>query len=107
MFGAVSTQGAPMSPDDHLTAQRAELQRAIDLVGAGAIARRCGVASQSVYKWRTCGVPIERAPGIELATGGQVTCDAVCPDVTWHRDARGAVVAYTVPIQALWPRAVA
>jgi DNA-binding transcriptional regulator YdaS (Cro superfamily) len=65
------------------------LQTAIDVAGGqSALARYCGVAQQVVWNWlnRSAGeVPPDRCPAIEQATAGQVTCEALRPDVRWAR----------------------
>lgn len=39
-----------------------------------------------------------RCPRIESATAGEVRCEELCPDVTWHRGHDGRVIGYTVPV---------
>lgn len=87
--------------------QDTPLQRALALVGIGVVARHCGISPQSVHRWKVSGVPFDRAPGIEVATGGRVRCEDICPGVAWHRDEHGYPVAYTVRIESVTLRAIA
>lgn len=50
---------------------------------ASNLARALGVSIQVVTNWRTRGVPAERCPDIEQATGGKVRCEELRPDVAW------------------------
>jgi DNA-binding transcriptional regulator YdaS (Cro superfamily) len=65
------------------------LQKAVTAAGGQtALARACGVMQQVVWNWmhRSSGeVPADRCPAIERATDGQVTCEALRPDVRWQR----------------------
>ena len=55
-----------------------------DLGGTVAVARMAGVAPPSVTAWRKRGIPAERCPDIERATGGTVRCEELRPDVDWN-----------------------
>lgn len=57
------------------------------------------VTPQAVGKWARDGVPIERCPQLERASGGAVKCADMRSDVEWVR-ARGKVTAYTVKVAA-------
>ena len=61
------------------------LKRAIGVVGSQAeLARRLNVVQQVVNNWMRRGnVPAEYCPAIERATGGQVRCEELRPDVDW------------------------
>lgn len=59
----------------------------------------CSITPQAIYKWREAGVPTDRAPLIEAASGGVLRCEQICPDVDWLRDAKGNITGYRVPIQ--------
>tara|TARA_B100001105_G_scaffold255409_2_gene254688 strand:- start:911 stop:1204 length:294 start_codon:yes stop_codon:yes gene_type:complete len=52
-----------------------------------ALAQEIGAQPQLVWQWANAvrRVPQERCPLIERATGGQVTCMDLRPDVAWHR----------------------
>lgn len=54
--------------------------------GAGAnLARSLGVTQVMVSQWRygIKQVPAERCPAIEKATGGEVRCEELRPDIDW------------------------
>lgn len=74
------------------------ITRAIRELGLTGIARALNVSPPAVAKWRSAGVPADRAPAIEAATGGEVRCEDLRPDLTWERDAAGQVIAYRVPV---------
>lgn len=61
------------------------LKRAIEIADSqSGLAREVGVAPQVVNNWVRRGrVPAEHCPAIERATGGQVTCEDLRPDVDW------------------------
>ena len=62
------------------------LVKAIELLGGVSNAARVlpGVKNyQTVQQWRVAGVPAERCPDSEEATGGKVTCEELRPDVNW------------------------
>lgn len=61
------------------------LKRAIAAVGTQAeLARRLNVVQQVVNNWvRRGNVPADYCPAIERATGGQVRCEDLRPDVDW------------------------
>ncbi len=60
------------------------IERAAEVVGgATKLAAALGVTVQVVTNWRTRGVPAERCPAIERATGGAVRCEELRPDVAW------------------------
>lgn len=77
------------------------------LTGIAIIAAACGTSRQFIHKmrriWRDTGAPPramrEHAPAIELACGGTVRADELCPDVTWERDGAGVIVRYSVPVE--------
>ena len=65
------------------------LMNAIDIAvnhcsGLSALAAALNVSPQVVSNWRERGVPAERCPAIEAATGGLVRCEDLRPDVAWH-----------------------
>lgn len=49
------------------------------------LARKLGVTAGAVSQWANglSAVPAERCPLIEQATGGQVRCEDLRPDVAW------------------------
>lgn len=49
------------------------------------LARKLGVTAGAVSQWVNglAGVPAERCPAIEEATGGLVRCEDLRPDVRW------------------------
>ena len=49
------------------------------------MARLMGCKPPSVIEWRKRGIPAERCPTFERATDGATTCEALRPDVAWHR----------------------
>lgn len=62
------------------------ITKAIEIVGGAArLADRLGVSTQSVCFWRDGErrFPARLAPAVERITGGQVTCEMLCPDVEW------------------------
>lgn len=62
------------------------ITKAIEIVGGAArLANRLGVSTQSVCFWRDGErrFPARLAPAVERITGGQVTCEMLCPDVEW------------------------
>jgi DNA-binding transcriptional regulator YdaS (Cro superfamily) len=56
----------------------------------------CSITPQAIYKWRGAGVPLDKAPLIEVASGGAVQCEQLRADVRWIRDAAGNVTAYRI-----------
>lgn len=73
------------------------------------IADACGVTPVAVRHWSngTRQVPVDQAPAIERATGGGLTCEQLCPDVDWIRDASGQVTHYRVRVQSAESKEVA
>lgn len=59
----------------------------------------CSITPQAIYKWRGASVPLDKAPLIEIASGGAVRCEQICPDVDWERDSAGNLTGYRVPVQ--------
>lgn len=80
------------------------LRKAIDLLGGQApLAKLLGFRHQStVSNWLMRGrLPEEHCAAIEAATGGQVRCEDLRPDLRWQRDpATGAVLGYFVNVTA-------
>jgi len=64
-----------------------------------AIASAIGISPQAVGKWAREGVPLDRCPQLEQASGGAIKCADMRPDVVWVRS-RGKVTAYTVQVAA-------
>jgi hypothetical protein len=54
-------------------------------LGPSAIAAMCRCKAPSVVEWRKRGIPPERCVQIESASAGKYTCEAMRPDVCWHR----------------------
>ncbi|WP_336606339.1 transcriptional regulator [Calidifontimicrobium sp. SYSU G02091] len=54
------------------------------LGGPSKVARMLGIKPPSVIGWGGR-VPPDRCPAIERATGGEVTCEQLRPDVRWVR----------------------
>lgn len=52
---------------------------------AADLAKKIGVSPVLVSQWRTESrpVPVERCPAIDRATGGEVRCEDLRPDVDW------------------------
>lgn len=61
------------------------IERAISLMGGVAeTVRKLSLNGHAtVYQWTKTRVPAERCPQIERATGGQVRCEELRPDVAW------------------------
>ena len=61
------------------------LQRAIALLGGPVKAASvlCLRSYQVLQQWRVNRVPADYCPAIEKATGGDVRCEALRPDVDW------------------------
>lgn len=60
------------------------LQQAIELLGGQtALAAALGVRTGHLFYWLKNRVPAEYCPAIERATGGQVRCEALRPDIDW------------------------
>jgi DNA-binding transcriptional regulator YdaS (Cro superfamily) len=76
-----------------------ELSKAISILGSqGALGAAVGVGQSAVANWLKRGtVPAEYCPRIESATGGQVTCEGLCPDVAWSVLRNSAEAAPTEP----------
>ncbi len=76
------------------------------LNGISRLATACGVTRQFIQKmrrqWRDKGEPpkalLDYAARIETACGGAVKADALYANVTWHRDANGAITHYSVAV---------
>lgn len=51
------------------------------------LARALGCPPQLMWQWQAGKrqVPAERCPGIERQSEGKVKCEALRPDVVWHR----------------------
>lgn len=58
----------------------------------------CSITPQAIYKWRTAGVPRDKAPLIEVVSNGALRCEQLHPDVRWMRDEVGNVTGYRVDI---------
>lgn len=75
------------------------IDRAIQAVGTQAdLARALNVLSQHITNWRERGIPPERCPSIEAASG--IRCEELRPDLAWVRAELGQITGYTVPVQA-------
>jgi len=60
------------------------IENAIQICGGlSALAKSLHVEPQHVVNWRSRGVPAERCPAIERATGGKVRCEDLRPDIDW------------------------
>jgi DNA-binding transcriptional regulator YdaS (Cro superfamily) len=59
------------------------------------------ITPQAIYKWRDAGVPRDRAPLIEDASGGRLRAEDICPSVEWERDKGGNLTGYRVPVVRL------
>ena len=71
---------------DAIVIEKSPIEKASLHVGsASELARILGVKPPTVSQWRagTRPIPAERCPAIERATGGQVTCEELRPDVDW------------------------
>lgn len=68
--------------------------------GKAALARAINVSPGLIWQWikGERPVPAKRCADIERASAGQVRCEDIRPDKTWHRDANGAVTGYTTPV---------
>lgn len=72
--------------DTHAPTALTPIERAIEKVGsATALAALLQVTPAAVGQWKSGErrVPAERCPLIERATGGQVRCEDLRPDVAW------------------------
>lgn len=60
-----------------------------------------GVSQGLVGQWLTGRTKItpDRAIEIEAATGGEVRCEDLRPDLDWQRDRKGLVTGYLVKVQ--------
>src|SRR3569623_1575127 len=56
------------------------------------------ITPQAIYKWKKKGIPLDRAPQIEVASSGALRCEALCPQVDWIRGEDGQVIGYSVPV---------
>jgi DNA-binding transcriptional regulator YdaS (Cro superfamily) len=65
-----------MNLSDYLDAERGR---------GAALAAKLGVPAELISQWRNGvrQVPAERCPEIERATGGEVRCEDLRPDVPW------------------------
>lgn len=63
-----------------------------------ALARALGEFPQNIDNWRRRGIPLDKCPAIERATG--TPCEQLRTDVEWNRDESGAVTGYTVPLSS-------
>lgn len=69
------------------------LARAIDAAGGlSPLARICGVAPPTAFKWDVA--PAHHCPAIEAATG--VSCEELRPDLAWVRDEDERIVGHMV-----------
>lgn len=60
------------------------IDQAISVCGGLAnLSAAIGVPSQNVWNWRKRRVPAEHCPAIEKATGGEVRCEDLRPDIDW------------------------
>jgi DNA-binding transcriptional regulator YdaS (Cro superfamily) len=62
------------------------IERAAQILGSqSALADLCGVSKGAVSQWKEVGrrVPAEYCPLIEGATGGEVRCEDLRPDMNW------------------------
>lgn len=68
------------------------------------LARKLGVTAGAVSQWANglTAVAAERCPLIEQATGGQVRCEDLRPDVAWFvlRNTPELAKAPAIPVQA-------
>ena len=73
--------------DKTISPEKQALRRAADLLGGqAALAARLGFANRTgVWPWFNTErrVPAEYCPAIEAATGGEVKCEELRPDVAW------------------------
>ena len=56
------------------------------------------ISPQAIYKWKKHGIPLDRAPQIEVASNGALKCEELCPQVEWARGEDGQVTGYSVPV---------
>lgn len=62
------------------------MEHVIDhLGGPAAVARLVNCKPPSVIGWRRRSIPADRCPALEQASQGRYTCEALRPDVAWHR----------------------
>lgn len=93
-----------------MTPQSAVKEAVLALGSQAALCRRLSAAlgrpikGGHIYYWLNRGlVPQDVAPAMESLTSGAVRCEALRPDVTWHRDESGAVTGYTIPVTPATP----
>jgi DNA-binding transcriptional regulator YdaS (Cro superfamily) len=69
------------------------------------VAAVVGVSTSYVGHWLAGRRPLDpdRAPAIEFATG--LRCEEFMPHLRWHRDRKGRVTGYTVPLPEAASRA--
>lgn len=85
------------TPDKKTAAQG--LDQVLTRMSQAELARAMNVTAPAIGKWIRYGVPLPRCPQIEAATGGEVRCEDLRPEVTWHRGHDGRVIGYTVPVE--------
>jgi DNA-binding transcriptional regulator YdaS (Cro superfamily) len=56
------------------------------------------ITPQAIYKWKRKGIPLDRAPQIEVVSSGVLKCEALCPQVEWVRGEDGQVIGYSVSV---------
>ena len=64
------------------------IKRAAESAGSqAALALAIGVKQPTISEWARGErpIPADRCPDIECAANGDVTCEALRPDVRWHR----------------------
>lgn len=60
------------------------LKKAAKLVGTeAALAEAIGCTRQRLHQWHRRGIPTDFVPLIERATGGQIRCEELKPEVAW------------------------
>lgn len=100
----------PLEALDAACAALGGQQQLADALSQATPDRPC--STSAISQWRTRmqdgGLfPEERAEPVEAVTKRAVTCEELRPDLLWHRNGRGAVVAVARPIQPTPRRAAA
>ena len=64
-------------------------------INRGPLAKIAGCSRAAVAKWDV--IPLGRVPAVANSLG--IMPEILRSDVTWHRDAEGAITGYTVAVE--------
>jgi DNA-binding transcriptional regulator YdaS (Cro superfamily) len=60
------------------------IEKAAKVLGSqAALGRVLNISRAAVCRWKKEAIPAEHCPAIEQATGGQVRCEELRPDIPW------------------------